>query len=932
MRRGVLILTAVLAFGGTSSLPVWLYAQSAGAVTGQSPTPDQTIKADARVLALLAEAEKSRLALRFDEAQERVGQATTLAEQIGDRVGLAAAHRMKGSLLNWSGRTAEGTTWLNRALAESEEIGDHSGMAGALMGLTTIAIKEGKVPEANAFGARAMQLLQAIGDEPGRATVLINLVSASGQAKADDPRIAEVLAVADRFGDDNLRATALRLRGAQQFNDGDLAGAKATLDAAVEAYQRAGDISGTAAAYLMTGRVIRMHNDFEGALRYYQRAIDLLAPTGERYTLVEAVNASAVALGQLGRHGEAIAAYERGLALARESGNPRLIDFMLGNLGGGLTVAKEYARAVPVLEEVLSRKPEPYIAAFRHHQLAAAFHELKRDTEALPHSNAAIQLTRDLGQTDNLDDRLDLRSKVFESLGKLDEALRDSIDALSVIDKVRARLLPVDFLKRGFGDRAQEYHARGVDLLLRLGRGPEALELAERGRARALLDLLAARESASATLTTRSATPGAPGPSNLRSDTFAQPLALDGMRGVAARLNTTLLMYWVNDANTIVWTIEPNGKIWSSSLAVSRTRLTDLVAATTALLREPPRPVAKPAAGAARPAGGTEPAEPDVAAVPLRGLGLLALANDDRTAWRELDAALIEPIRAHLPPRGGRVTIIPHGPLSNLAFAALQAPSGRYLIEDFDLSAAPSVSVLAFTGRRQDTERSGTPGPWLLVGNPSVLPQVGGRALAPLPGAGQEIAAIAALAPRKTAVRLDADGADEDALMRALDTRHPSIVHFATHGFVPDDPKAPPFLVMNRRGPNANQDGQLTMDEIYGLTLTSDLVVLSACRTGAGAISSDGVIGLARAFFYAGTPSVMATFWDVPDVTTAILMPRFYRGYVATGAKSRSLRAAQLALLADLRAGRIEVTVAGRRIVLPEHPLLWAGFFMSGEP
>jgi CHAT domain-containing protein len=165
-----------------------------------------------------------------------------------------------------------------------------------------------------------------------------------------------------------------------------------------------------------------------------------------------------------------------------------------------------------------------------------------------------------------------------------------------------------------------------------------------------------------------------------------------------------------------------------------------------------------------------------------------------------------------------------------------------------------------------------------------------------------------------------------------LDASHPSLLHFATHGFVFDDPKTPPFLALNRRGIAEAEDGRLTLDEIYGLELSTDLVVLSACRTGSGQVSSDGIVGLTRGFFYAGSPSVMATFWDVTDEATALLMTGFYRGYAKAGAKGASLRTAQLALLADLRAGRVAVMAAGRRVILPEHPLLWAAFFLSGEP
>jgi hypothetical protein len=122
----------------------------------------------------------------------------------------------------------------------------------------------------------------------------------------------------------------------------------------------------------------------------------------------------------------------------------------------------------------------------------------------------------------------------------------------------------------------------------------------------------------------------------------------------------------------------------------------------------------------------------------------------------------------------------------------------------------------------------------------------------------------------------------------------PSVLYFATHGFVFDHPKIPPILALHRRGVTTDDDGRLTLDDVYGLRLDTDLVVLSACRSGAGKVSSDGVIGLTRGFFYAGTPSVLATFWDVTDELTASLIARFYRNYARKSGKGASHRGDEL--------------------------------------
>jgi CHAT domain-containing protein len=124
----------------------------------------------------------------------------------------------------------------------------------------------------------------------------------------------------------------------------------------------------------------------------------------------------------------------------------------------------------------------------------------------------------------------------------------------------------------------------------------------------------------------------------------------------------------------------------------------------------------------------------------------------------------------------------------------------------------------------------------------------------------------------------------------------------------------------------------MTAQEVYRLNLDADLVVLSACRSGGGRVSGDGIATFARAFIYAGTPSVVASVWDVSDHATSTLIAAFYRAWLAGASKSRALRTAQLQMLRNLRAGRVTVTTAAGPIVLPEHPIFWAGFSLIGEP
>jgi CHAT domain-containing protein len=97
-------------------------------------------------------------------------------------------------------------------------------------------------------------------------------------------------------------------------------------------------------------------------------------------------------------------------------------------------------------------------------------------------------------------------------------------------------------------------------------------------------------------------------------------------------------------------------------------------------------------------------------------------------------------------------------------------------------------------------------------------------------------------------------------------------------------------------------------------------------------VTGDGVLGMTRAFMYAGAAAIVATLWDVADQSGAELMPAFYRVWRRERSRSAALREAQLQLLARLRAGTVTIDTPGGPRTLPEHPFFWAGFVLVGEP
>ena len=113
------------------------------------------------------------------------------------------------------------------------------------------------------------------------------------------------------------------------------------------------------------------------------------------------------------------------------------------------------------------------------------------------------------------------------------------------------------------------------------------------------------------------------------------------------------------------------------------------------------------------------------------------------------------------------------------------------------------------------------------------------------------------------------------------------------------------------------QDGFLQVREIYDLKLKSDLVTLSACQTGLGQlIKGEGIEGLKRAFFYAGSSAVLMSLWAINDQATYQLMERFYSYVRASNSLIEALRKTKHELIKSKSLS---------------HPYFWASFIISGN-
>jgi CHAT domain-containing protein len=125
-------------------------------------------------------------------------------------------------------------------------------------------------------------------------------------------------------------------------------------------------------------------------------------------------------------------------------------------------------------------------------------------------------------------------------------------------------------------------------------------------------------------------------------------------------------------------------------------------------------------------------------------------------------------------------------------------------------------------------------------------------------------------------------------------------ISFACHGIIPDETNGitQPSLLLSTPDPRTQEIGLLTMSDAFGLTLNADLVALSACNTGRGeVVNGEGVMGLTRAFMYAGTPAVSVNLWSVETISAQQLSVSFFQTLQQGAGRADALRAGKLKLL-----------------------------------
>jgi CHAT domain-containing protein/tetratricopeptide (TPR) repeat protein len=691
----------------------------------------------------------------------------------------------------------------------------------------------------------------------------------------------------------NNRANTLRKRG-------DLGETMETLRLALIEGEASHNLWAVASAHTNLGVIALQLNDFTTAAEHLNRAVTMFEAQGDRSSAMNARKFLPL-IALAGR--DFTAARRQTLeALAFYRGTGETLDqFAAYQMLATLAMReRDWTAADSALAQARALLPKlegPHWGAelsYEQGRLALARGELSTAERSFTRFLSALDSAQHLSRYDARLRLADIDARRLD----LGAAEREATAAWDELDRWRATLTDRELRLLAFQLVPSELQvspanlseqragvARVLAALAAGGRAPHAFELAERRRARELMDRMARAQA----LRTRS-------PEESRQLTVphqAEALSAAGLAALIPDRRTAILEYVTGG----------------------------LGAPTTLFVLTRPGPD-----GVAVRARVLPPA--DSLAGELTRFLALVQRGDDAGLARAFGRALLDPAQGELDTAVTRLIVVPDGPLHRVPWDLLRLSDGRYVVQRYAVSVAPSAAILAALWRhpRAGTAAPDHPAPLLAFGDPTFAreAQVGpaiaqaqtygvldsAEGLPRLAASGREARLVSRYSP-EAAVRLRS--AASARFLKQTSLERFRVIHFATHAVVDERSAARTVLAL---APDGGDNGLVGPGDLAALRLDADLVVLSACRTAGGVlVEGEGVQGLTAPLIQAGARSVVASQWRIADNSTVTFIQAFYEALARGLPVGDALRAAKLDAL--------------RRGAPPRE---WAAFTIVGDP
>ncbi|MCK4469195.1 MAG: tetratricopeptide repeat protein [Desulfobacterales bacterium] len=895
-------------------------------------------------------------ALRFYE------KALAIDREFGDRKG-EGNNLTNIGVVYWNlGQYQKALRFYEKALAIQREIGDRKGEGGALTNIGIVYWNLGQYQKALSHYEKALAIKREIGDRKGEGNNLTNIGIVYwnlGQYQKALSHYEKALAIKREIGDRKGEGGALGNIGIVYKNLGQYQKALAYYEKALAIHKEIGDRNGEGNSLGNIGIVYKNLGQYQKALSYYEKALAIHKEIGDRNGEGNSLGNIGLVYWNLGQYQKALAYYEKALAIHKEIGVPTgTVECNIGDIyleTGNTDRAKEIYEKLrdPIRLGRLCLVRKDFPKSLKHFQKA-----LK---QSLKGRNASFLFADYVG--------LGLSSEGVKGYGKAKDFY---LKALELTEEMRDSLTPGQrshfFATKTMGFSCLEPYEGLIRVLNRLKEKGSSLYYAEYTKARLFTESIAsAHEGLAFGLP--------PGLAADEQDIVNQIAALYRQREKAysqnrmeayenidkrikakkekqrrliseirenhpeyasmkypqpvkaieipLKANEYLVEYEVTDTATFAWLVHEGRIVKSVTIPISRKELAGLVRKYRAYFQ-----VSRKS----------------------------DLTGFDPRTGHKLYALLMEDI-LNVVPKEANIIIVPDEILGVLPFEALVSempkryqmaegkkgpfPLGiRYVGDERNISYCQSATSLAVMRSLRKETRAKKP--MLVVADPvfnvadvrvqgkTYLAKVteyqmnlmravedeGGFSFPRL----EETSVLAKRLDKIFDRKVDVlEGLNASyARLKKHNLKDYKYLVFATHGIL--DNHVPgirePALVLTQLGNPEDEDGFLTMSEVMDLSLDATCSALTACETGLGRnISGEGVMGMGRAFQYAGSRSVLVSLWSVAEESTTKLAERFFY-YLKIGKKNQEA----------LKLARTDIRRDGY-----EHPFYWAPFILIGE-
>ncbi len=852
-----------------------------------------------------------------------------------------------GIALAWIGERPKALEYLAEVTKILGDMNDRSRRASVIGNQCVITNDLSDFKKAFDLCTEALRIKREVGDKSGEATQLNNLGSvyaSSGQYQKALDAYLQALQIHKGLGEQYGEAVTLNNVAWVYASTGDYEKAIDIYNQALAPMRAIKNQYGIAKLLSNIGVNYADLKEFRKALEIHLQVLPLRPESNDREGRAVTFNNIAGCYQNLGDTAKAREYYAEAIALHRKVGNQRQLATALRNVGTFHRDIGETAKALEYLQEAL--------------QISRTIGDLPGEAAAMSH---LAKLERDRG---NLAEAHKLSQEAITATESLRVNLKNQQLRVAFLASARKYYeLDIDVLMRMHKQQPDQGFAAAAFQVSEKGRARSLLEMLRESRAeirqgidpaliereRELRRLIADRSERQTRLlsgknTEAELTAVAQEINTLTSEyeqlqariretsprymALTQPVPLD-LREIQKQVlddDTLLLEYSLGEEKSFVWAVTPDSM--KSFELPPGAKVEEAARRFYQLATERGRSV---------------PNE----TMAQRKVRLDQAEVEYAQAASNLSQMLLGPVAGELKQK--RLVVVGEGVLQYVPFAALPAPgeaANSPLVAQHEIVNLPSASVLAVlrndTANRKPASRtvavladpvfsdndprlaSASQGQHAAANSESLVEaqrsasESGVGALTRLRFSRQEAEEIARLAGEKrNLTALDFAASRTVAMNDQL--RDYRIVHFATHGLInnqhPDLSGIVLSLVDEQGRP---QNGFLRLYDIYNLKLDADLVVLSACQTALGKdVKGEGLVGLTRAFMYAGAPRVVASYWRIDDRATADFMKRFYSAMLKDGLKpAAALRAAQVSMSQDKRW---------------QSPHYWAAFTLQGE-